>query len=269
MTTYFDRIFALAIADLVEHGFTDQQRVAYWVGRLKAAAETSYAEENTNEKVRRLLSAVYRRLVERGGIAKFHPDVNRFTIARLSPLMRAELDKRIMASVNLIKLNREQAIAKTLQRFAGWSTSIPAGGSDTVNRREIKEEIAKPLRQQNYAERRVVIDQGHKLAASINEVVAQHSGAIALTWHSHWRVAGYHYREDHRERDGSVYLLRNSWADERNLVKPGRAGYYDQVTAVGEEPFCRCYAQFIYSPKELPSDMLTEKGEKALREVAA
>ena len=37
-----------------------------------------------------------------------------------------------MASAKLIKLNRDAAIERTLQRFSGWSTSIPVGGTAEV-----------------------------------------------------------------------------------------------------------------------------------------
>jgi hypothetical protein len=62
------------------------------------------------------LGAIYRRLVERGGVARYHPEIARFTIQRITPRLRAEFDRRILASANLIKLNRQQAIDKTLQR---------------------------------------------------------------------------------------------------------------------------------------------------------
>ena len=61
-----------------------------------------------------------------------------------------------------------------------------------------------------------------------------------------------------------MYLIRGSWAQEKGLVKPGPVGYTDQITAPGEEVFCRCSLVYIYSIRALPDDMLTAAGRAAL-----
>lgn len=177
--------------------------------------------------------------------------------------MRAELDRRIMASANLIKLNREEAISNTLRRFQGWATSIPIGGSDAVDRREEKAYIKKGISGLDFKERRVVIDQTHKLISSLNDIVATNNGAIAAEWHSSWRQANYDYRKDHKERDQVVYMIKDSWADKKGLIKPIN-GYTDSITQPGEEVYCRCSYRYIYLLRDLPSEMLTAKGKIAL-----
>ena len=267
--SYYE-VLTAAIADLTRHGFDSAERVAYWQARLREAAEKSMASTaRMQEMLREGLTAIYKRLVDNQGALKVHPGVSRFTLERLRPHLRTELDKRIMMSADLIKLNREQSIQKTLQRFSGWASSIPKGGSKTVDKVDTKSDIRKSLAKLPFEERRVLIDQGHKLTASINEVIASDGGAIAIIWRSHWRQAGYNYRHNHKERDGRVYLLRDSWARRGGLVKPGDAGYYDDITAVAEEPFCRCYGVYVYHLRELSADMLTKKGEKALAEARA
>ena len=170
-----------------------------------------------------------------------------------------------MASAQLIKLNRQQSIAKTLQRFSGWATSIPAGGSKAVDKPEVRDDLKKALRSLPYEERRVAIDQGHKLVATINDLVAVEGGAIAGEWHSNFRQPGYDARPDHKERDGGVYLIRGNWASAQGLVKPGPAGWSDSITQPAEEPFCRCQFHYIYSLRRLPEGMLTAKGRAALQ----
>lgn len=261
---YFATLTA-AINDLVANGFDSMERVNYWAEEIRKAAERTMAPPHVMEQMLKDgLASIYQKMVDRGEITRFHPGVSKFTLEKVRPQLRAELDRRIMAAANLIKLNRAAAIEKTLQRFKGWSTSIPAGGSRAQDKPEVREDLKKALRQLPFEERRVLVDQGHKLTASINEVVAAGGGAIAGVWHSHWRQAGYNYREDHKERDGLVYLIRGSWAQEAGLVKPGEAGYYDKVTAVAEEPFCRCFLQFLYNLRDLPSDMITKAGQMKL-----
>jgi hypothetical protein len=264
----FSDVLNAALRDIQEHGYDSEERIEHWVDLLREAMSQKAATPSKDrEKIRRAMNAIYRRIVERGSVLQQHEGVEKFTLQRIEPQLRAELDRRIMASANLIVLNRKKAIDDTLLRFRGWSTSIPAGGSKAVDKAEERDALKKSMASLPFRERRVLIDQGHKLVAAISEVVAKGGNAIAGRWHSHWRQVGYDYREDHRDRDEQVYLMRDSWALERGLIKPGKAGYYDEVTSVGEEPFCRCYMQWLYSLRDLPKDMLTEKGAAELKRV--
>jgi hypothetical protein len=264
----FQDVLAAAIADIVEHGFDSMERVEKWVRDLRLEAERSLiSAASLEQQLRDGLASVYRRMVDQGGALRYNPGVERFTLDKLRPALRGELDRRILASANLIKLNRAQAIDKTLQRFQGWSTSIPKGGVSGEARAEVKKNVRKSLAQLPFEERRVLIDQGSKLIASINEIVATDGGAIAGRWVSHWRQAGYDYREDHKERDEKVYLIRDSWAPAAGLAKKGRAGYADEITQPAQEPFCRCYYVYLYNLRDLPSDMITAKGKAALADV--
>lgn len=265
----FQQVINQAIADIEANGFDSQARIDAWMERIGTAARAELTPEG---KLQEILSAslasIYKRAVDRGGVLKLHTGLQRFKLDMLKPRLRAELDRRIMASAQLIKLNRQQSIAKTLQRFSGWATSIPDGGSKVVDRPEVRDDLKKALRSLPYEERRVAIDQGHKLLAAINDVIAVDGGAIAAEWHSHYRQPGYDYRPDHKERDGHVYLIRGNWAQEKGLVKPGDAGYTDSITQPGEEVFCRCGYRYIYSLRALPDTMLTVKGRATLKESA-
>ena len=261
---FYETITA-AVADIEAHGYDSQARIDDWVRKIEIAGRASLLPESTmREALNRTMQRVYTRLVERGHILAQHKGVEFFKLDRVKPKLRAELDRRIMASAQLIRLNREEAIAKTLQRFSGWSTSIPAGGSGAIDKPEVKADLKKALKSLPFQERRVLIDQGHKFTAALNHIVAVGSGAIAAQWSSHWRQPGYDYREDHKERDGKIFLIRGNWAQDAGLCKPGPDGYADQITAPGEEVFCRCANVFIYSPAGLPPEMLTALGRDKL-----
>jgi len=258
-------VITAAVADLTAHGFDRQSRVDDWMAKIEAAAHRTMTPPKTLDTLLRdTMRGLYQRLVDGGSIARLHPGVSAFTLQNVKPKLRAELERRIMTSADLIKLNREQSIAKTLQRFQGWASSVPAGGSRVQDKREGKYDVAKSLKQLPFEERRVIIDQGHKLTASINDVIAQDGGAIAMRWHSHWRENNYAYRKDHKERDAKIYLIRNSWAHKKGLVKPGEVGYLDEHEMPSELPFCRCFGSYLYSLRKLPPDMVTEKGREAM-----
>jgi hypothetical protein len=263
----FHEVLTAAVRDISDNGYDDPARLDEWLKRLRYAAVADLpSPEEIQTRMQLAMQTVFNRTFSQSSVLKYHPGVPRFTIERLKPFARAELDKRILASTKLIKLNREQAVEKMLQRAAGWATSIPEQGSRIVDKVDIKEHIAKPIQQIKYEARRVSIDQGAKLVAAINEVVAQQNGVIAYRWRSHWRQAGYDYRPDHKERDQQIYLVRNSWAKDQGLVKTGAAGYYDDITAAAQEPFCRCYVVALYALRDLPVEMLTSKGQKLLEE---
>lgn len=267
MADNFYKVLTDAINDVSEHGFDSQERIDRWMELLRKAAEATLTPPHVIEKqLRDALSAIYRKMVERGGLFRINPGVSRFTLDKVRPALRVQLDARIMASANLIKLNRRSAIEKTLQRFSGWSTSIPKGGSRVVDKAAEKKNVRKSLGSLPFEERRVLIDQGHKFTAALSETLARGGDAIALIWHSHWRQPGYNYREDHKERDEKVYALRGSWAIEQRLMKRGPNPYYDEITAVGEEIFCRCYAQWLFNLRDIPDDMLTQKGREVLQD---
>ena len=266
MTLY--ETLTAAVREVSADGYVSQQQLEYWLKRIRDAAEqTLTPPHELEEQLNDALRAIYSRMVDQGQIITAHQGVSRFTLDRVRPQLRGELNRRILASANLIKLNRQQAIAKTEQRFSGWATSIPAGGSGAVDKNEVKGHVRKALAQLPFESRRVLIDQGHKLTAALHETLARDGGALAMVWRSHWRQPGYNYRPDHKERDGHAYAIRGNWALAQGFMKAGPDGYYDDITKVAEEPFCRCFARWLYALRDLPDTMVTVKGRAELARV--
>jgi len=259
----FRRLLAQAIAEISASGYLSPEQIEAWVTRLRNAAERDLgSERQIDAETARLLGAVYDRLVERGGVVKYVPEVSRYTLAMVKPRLHAELDRRIMANVALIKLDRRAAVERTIIRFSGWSTSIPAGGDETVNRIETRAAIGENIARFKYEKRRCDIDQGHKLIAAIADIVAVEAGAIAAEWHDHGEHdKSYNYREEHMEMSGKVYLIRDSWAHKQGLVKSVH-GFTDEIVSPGQEVYCRCWFRYITSPRRLEDKFLTAKGQE-------
>lgn len=260
----FYELIAAAIADIQKHGYDSRQRLDKWLSEiLKSAYKHLIPTAILEQQLRRTFTSTYDRMVKGGQLLKLNPGVSAFTINNVQPKLHAELQRRIMSSAQLIKRNREEMINKTLQRFEGWATSVPAGGSNAVDKMEVKKTINKALKNLPFEERRVMIDQGHKFVSSLNDIVAVEGGAIAGKWRSHWKQPGYDYRVDHAERDEKYYAIRGNWALEKGLMNKGE-GYTDDMTQPGFEIFCRCSYTYIYSLQKLPEDMLTKKGKEFL-----
>jgi hypothetical protein len=264
----FQSVLTEAIADFAEHGFDSPERLARWQQKLRETFEGSLTPDDVMERMLRDgLTALYRKMVDQGRLLEFHPGVERFTLEKVRPQLHAELTRRIMASADLIRLNREKMVAQTLQRFSGWATSIPKGGSDVVSKVEEKQKVKKGLASAPFEERRVLIDQGHKLVAALSEIVAVDNGAIAGKWFSHWRDPGYDARPQHKhlDVDGKLFVVRDNWALKAGLMKLAGAHYTDEIERPGELPFCRCRYIWIHHLRQLPDDMLTAKGRAALQ----
>ena len=160
--TFFE-VVTLAVNDLIENGYDSEERLTYWIVILRQAAlEHMIPETELEAQLRRVLAGAYERLVERASVLKFHKGVDRFTLARIKPRLRKELDRRIVAAADLIQLNREQTINDTIRRFQGWATSIPEGGTRVADRIGVKNTIRSELASTSFRERRVLIDQGHR-----------------------------------------------------------------------------------------------------------
>ncbi|HDC4619812.1 hypothetical protein [Enterobacter asburiae] len=254
-----------AVNHYVKKGWDSERSLLEWSRKLRVAATR---ESPSPDIARKHLTAIYSRLVIDGGALKDQPPEGptRVTLQKLKPELRDELDRRIFASANLIRLNREQAVEKTLQRFQGWVTSIPPDGVSDIDKNAKKQEFKKSVAEMDFISRRVAIDQGHKLASNVKYLLSVQSGAIAFRWHSNWRRPGYKYRPDHKERDDLIYLIRGSWADEKGFLKSVN-GYYDEITAAGEEVYCSCQVFPIYAPQKLPIEFLTEKGKREFNRV--
>lgn len=272
----FTRTVREAVKFFLRNGYTSRQELEQWQAIIRQAAE-SETDDDYMSMVSDRLRKTYDLQVSKAGALERHKGLSRFTLNYMEPKLRSELDRRILASADLIKLNRTAAINKTVQRFSGWATSIPVqdyvgGGLSPSSRSGVNyncDHIQKSAQQVDYEARRVMIDQSHKLIANIDNIIATSNNAIAAEWHSHWRQAGYDYREDHKERDKLVYLIRGNWAQKNGYVKAGPAGYLDAITQPGEEVFCRCYVTYLYNLRSIPEDMLTQKGRKFLESMKA
>lgn len=261
-----------AIKDFLERGYSSEDQLITWMERLRNATDEKVNGNDYYTQVSRRFTAAYDMEVNREKALKRHPGVSRFTLNYVEPKLRAELDRRIMAATGLIKLNRTQAVDKTLQRFSGWATSIPpissiSPGLSASSRSGVigtSQDIAKSAQQIDFEERRVMVDQSHKLIANIDNIIATEGGALAAIWHSHWRQPGYDYREPHKHRDQQVYAIRGNWAMKKGLMLVGENGFLDEVTQPAEEVFCRCYLTYVYNLRSLPKNMLSKKGEAFL-----
>ena len=207
---------------------------------------------------------------------KRHEGISKFNIEKIRPGLRAELDRRIRESAELIPeclaYNRIELIENALHsaHASGWLSSNPA--RETVDK-EIylkAKEIPNPFigKGEELDEVACVnIDLGHKLISSINATIAKQGGAIAAVWHTRtYPTEEYSdFQDEHQTRNDKVFLIRDSWAKKEGLVKVSIDGYLDEITQPQDCFMCFCNLGYVYSLRKLPPEMLTAEGKKKLR----
>jgi hypothetical protein len=266
MTYTFRDILTQAVADISTNGYESPDQIEHWLRLLREAAEHELGTpERIDAEMQAALFAIFGRLVDKGGVDKYVPGVPRYTLQMVRPQLRAELDRRIMAATDLIRLRRHEAVNKTLAQVSGWATSIPMSGVSDETRTEVKKRVGKQLTQYRFECRRVAIDQGMKLVSNVSEIVALDNGAIAGVWHSHWRRQAYDFRREHKDFDEKIFVVRGNWAIEKGLIKLDGCRYTDEVERPAQLPYCTCYYQWITSIRRLPQSMLTEKGKDFIK----
>lgn len=228
----------------------DVARLAYWMGKIGEAAKNRLEKDRGEFRLETAL---------RKQMAKHIGKIERVTLDSVMPQLHEELSYRMAVSRDLIVLNREKAMLDMQQRFAGWDITQKSGGK--IDLKTAKANIVKPLSQYTYEENRLVNDQGHKFLNSLNTITSIGGGAIIGTWRSRWRAVNYDYRDAHKALDGRVFVARNSWALEQGLIKKtGKYQYIDEVEQPSVPVNCRCSWEFSSSLRDVPRDMLTEKG---------
>lgn len=265
----FYEVVSEAVADIVEHGFDSQERLTKWLAAIRVAASHALIPEHELEAlVRKSLSRVFRTASSTLVLQRKHVGIPAFKLEQIRYGLHAELKRRIHVSVDLIKLNRSAAVEQALQRFVGWTSSVPSGGSEITSRRQTGEKVRRSIAGLPFRERLVIIDQGHKLVAAVNDIVAQDGGAIAMKWHHIHPGPHYQSRPEHLARNGKVFLIRDSWAHKDGLVKLAPNGkYLDQIDQPGQKIFCSCSGVYIYAVSSLPPDMWTAKGRAMVLKV--
>lgn len=241
-------------------------------------------------KVRTTLRRAYNQYLS-GGYAERNLKIKPYKLRDLAPSFRRELDNHVVNSLALIKTQNMQTMYKLEKTFRNWATvpakELRASLTDPVKiTSNLKKEIIndKELRYQNERHLRFILkDQTNKLNSAMDKITADNLGAIGFIWRnsrdqrvvgnpgglypevSNPKVHGNHY-----EREGKLYLYKDSWALKNGYIAP-RAGvsFSDSIQdgMPGIPIGCRCYAESIYNLEDIPTKfhaIITKKGQEFL-----
>lgn len=245
--------------------------------------------DSLGPELRREYKKAYYKYVN-GGYKTAHPHIQGYKIAELKPDYRKAVQNSVDNSLALIKTQNAEFMAQMQARFRNWAT-IPSS--------EIRGDSANPDRMKAYLKNEVlqlpevkksitahqhfiIVDQTRKLISNMDAITAKEGRAIGLIWHNRrdGRVVGRPggmYPEptekhgDHWDREGKLYLIKDSWAVLRNLLKKSGDVLYDTDLSDGKPGIpigCRCWAEYIYAIELIPEkyrDCITEKGMEYMK----
>ena len=244
--------------------------------------------EGLEPELRREYKKIYYRFIN-GGYEQYHAGIKGYRIQDMKPYYRKAVEESVNNSIGLIKTQNAEFLLKMQDRFRNWAT-IPS--NDLRGKYDDHEKIAEHLRKNvlktpeavkevtNW-QKVIIRDQAKKLLGSMNRITAENSGAFAFIWHTRKDIKvtgnptglypkGNDKHGNHFEREGKLYLLKESFAVKAHLVaKTGDIQYdtelNDGMPSLGIS--CRCYAEYIYDLENIPKQyqgIITEKGYKRM-----
>jgi len=255
-----------ALDDVIRKGWTPES-VAVWASNFRKLALQLAFNKTPEQVVAPYLRYLYKREIESGKVLQRNKGLGHFTYERIKPEFRRLLEDRIRANIDLITMERPNAVDVATARFSGWLMSFDGTQEKLPPAKELPafKNILKPITEQkSYEHSRRAIDQGHKMLRAIDSVIAEQGGAVAAIWHAHPKTSTYDARKEHWARDGKVYIYKNSDLVEKGLVKKGDEPWVEDIT---DPPAflvnCTCFFSNEYSLNGLyriAPHLLTKKG---------
>lgn len=254
-----------SLARVLRDGWTPEL-IAQLMSEYEALAQSIVFNYTPRSTLSPMLS-MFQQQVVGDEILKRHLDVGRVSYDMIQPQFRQILNDRIHANIDLIVLDRANSISVSTRRFGDWLVNTqPLQGK--VDMKPIYSNVGKPIEQVKYEEARRAIDQGHKMIRAIDDTLSVQGGSIAEIWHSHQKTTTYDARPSHTEREGKIYVRRDSVAVRDGLIKKGDNPYYEDVA---DKPAhlinCTCFVSSVYSLRKLnrvAPDLLTAKGIESI-----
>ena len=198
-----------------------------------------------------------------GGYKVFHPGIRAYRIEDMKPLYRKAVQNSVDNSVALIKTQNQDFIRTMQDRFRNWATipspemrGLSSNPEKVVSYLRNSVLQAPEIRKEMTAHQHFIVeDQTRKLISNMNDITAKEAGAVAFVWHNRrdakvtGRPGGKNKPSakhgDHWEREGKLYLIKDSWAIRKGLLKKTKNVGYDIDIADGLPGIpiaCRCYA---------------------------
>ena len=179
--------------------------------------------------------------------------------ALIQPILADALARSIMVAADSAESFKQSEIHQSLMMLDEWAKTIPYGGTKEKPYRATARAVRNGIKATASWGKRFFIIHRPDFAAEARHIFACHRGAIA----GKWAWSRYPECEIHRHIDGTVYLVRGSWAMQKGLLSDDGHAFTDEVTVPGTTGCC-CSYEYLYGLRDIPSPMITNAGRTLL-----
>lgn len=233
------------------------------------------------------LTSAYRRY-QKDGYKKYNKNLVGWRLKELKEKFRRELKKRIKLNAELIAPYKGDLKKLVEKRFIG----AMSGGKVSVKDLKSMLKLSATLKSQDKKVSNTLKDQKMKMISEFGRLTAEKYKAIGFEWSTrdddlvagnpnghNPKVSNPKIHGNHYERDGKVFLFKDSWAVKNGYINRAFANDDEDGFRWAEDiedglpgmPInCRCEALYIYTIEELVdnyylSECLTPEGEEYLK----
>lgn len=235
---------------------------------------------SVNKEVRGELKKKYNQFVKRG-VFQVSPNIQKYKIEDLKPDYKKELARRTQVCLSYITTQDRQTVEEIKNRVLNFATTPHIAKDLNEFESDFWNNVLPEKTNKNYKsdkwQKMIIRDQQHKLVSNMTYITAMKNNAIGFIWKNRKDVRvvgnpagmypnGNEIHNNHWQREGRLYLFRDSKAIKQGLIKKTKdVQYADEIEdgIPGIPINCRCTMRLIYRLYEIPAEyknIITKKG---------
>lgn len=222
---------------------------------------------NKNKHIRKIFNKKYHSFLK-NDFAKRHKNINVFSKSDINAKFRQILEKRILHSLNAIKIKDERLLLELQQRFINFISDDKEKTMHNLQENLKANEMLKHSK--NYV-RNVLREQTSKMNDDIDYTCGMINGAIGLIWHTQDDIKvvgnpnglypkGNELHNNHYKRNNVFFALKDSYATKQKLLNAEIFENLQDIKNIKRAINCRCYYEYIYDLRDVEKQYLTQKG---------
>lgn len=222
--------------------------------------------DKNNKNVRAYMNKKYNSFLNND--FRKHHKMSAYNLKDISPEFRKILEKRVLNSLNAIKIKDKKLLLDLESRFVNFMLDDK---EKTMRNLQENLKVNETLKHSKHYVRNILRDQTQRMNDNIDYTNGKLNGAVGLIWHTQNdnRVVGNpsglypkgnELHNNHYKRDNVFFALRDSYATQQGLLKAEVFESLEDISKTGRAINCRCDYEYIYDLRDVPSMYLSKKG---------
>ena len=222
--------------------------------------------DKNNKNVRAYMNKKYNSFLNND--FRKHHKMSAYNLKDISPEFRKILEKRVLNSLNAIKIKDKKLLLDLESRFVNFMLDDK---EKTMRNLQENLKVNETLKHSKHYVRNILRDQTQRMNDDIDYINGKLNGAVGLIWHTQNdnRVVGNpsglypkgnELHNNHYKRDNVFFALRDSYATQQGLLKAEVFESLEDISKIGRAINCRCDYEYLYDLRDVPSMYLSKKG---------